>query len=68
MKYAKIIHGTGGRPRQREQDLIDAYGGIGDPMLANKINAIWQYNPSGPGYRYTSYMRFGLPNPLTLRR
>ncbi|MES2654048.1 MAG: SpvB/TcaC N-terminal domain-containing protein [Bacteroidota bacterium] len=45
--------------RGREQMLIDAYGGIGSPMVGNSINAIWLFNPNRPLYLGASDLMFG---------
>jgi hypothetical protein len=45
--------------RGREQDIVDHYGGVGDPRVGNRINPISPINPLGPIYRYESSRRFG---------
>jgi hypothetical protein len=55
--------------RGREQDLIDAYGGIGSSGLGNQRNGISPYNPNGwLLYKPTSNLFFGLPDRRLLRR
>ena len=49
--------------RGREQDLINAYGGVGSPNLANKINGISPLNPLGPYYLYRPQQQFGPAAP-----
>lgn len=45
--------------RGREQMLIDAYGGIGSPLVQNSINGIWQYNPRRFLYMGAANAMFG---------
>ncbi|MBB3969316.1 hypothetical protein [Mucilaginibacter phyllosphaerae] len=45
--------------RGREQDAVNAYGGIGSSQLGNSINPIWQYNPNRPLYMGASSLMFG---------
>ena len=45
--------------RGREQQMIEALGGVGSPQVANKINGISPYNPLGGYYRLRS--TFGPP-------
>jgi RHS repeat-associated protein len=45
--------------RGREQDAVNAYGGIGSSQLGNGINPIWQYNPNRPLYMGASSLMFG---------
>jgi len=45
--------------RGREQDAVDAYGGIGSPLLGNSINPIYKFNPNRPAYRGASSLMFG---------
>lgn len=45
--------------RGREQQLIDASGGIGSPFVANKIRAVSAINPAGPEYHREANRRFG---------
>ncbi len=55
--------------RGREQNLIDAYGGIGSPKIGNTINGISPANPNGwLLYKPSSLIFFGSPDPATLRR
>ena len=49
--------------RGREQQLIEAYGGVGSPGVANKINGISPRNPLGMYYRLRSTLEFGPPLP-----
>ncbi|MET7000193.1 DUF6443 domain-containing protein [Chitinophaga defluvii] len=45
--------------RGREQDIVDAYGGIGSPLLGNRINPISPYNLNRSFYMMQSYLKFG---------
>lgn len=45
--------------RGREQRLMDYYGGVGSPKLANKINGIWDLNPNKQRYLNASDFYFG---------
>jgi len=45
--------------RGREQDIVDAYGGIGSPLVGNSRNPIWQYNIAYSHFMFSSYMMFG---------
>ena len=49
--------------RGREQQLIDAYGSIGSPRIANRINGISPFNTLGPHYNYRAEQEFGMPSP-----
>jgi hypothetical protein len=45
--------------RGREQQLIDHYGGIGNPKVANILRGVARANPMGTGYHSTSNLYFG---------
>jgi hypothetical protein len=51
--------------RGREQQLIDANGGIGSPHVANRIRAVAKLNPGGPNFHLQSNNRFGEIAPYT---
>lgn len=51
--------------RGREQQLIDYYGGIGNPKLANKIRGVSKGNRMGIYYHYMSNRYFGNIAPYT---
>ena len=51
--------------RGREQQLIDFYGGIGNPKLANKIRGVSKYNPMGRTFHHLSNFFFGNISPYT---
>ncbi len=51
--------------RGREQQLIDAAGGIGAPNLANLVRGVSKYNLNGPLYHFTSDVAFGNIAPYT---
>ncbi len=51
--------------RGREQQLIDFYGGIGSPKVANIIRGVGRYNIKGRVYHYTSNYYFGNIAPYT---
>ena len=51
--------------RGREQQVIDSYGGIGSPLVANKIRGVSQYNPLGFGFWHASNLYFGPLAPFT---
>ena len=55
-----FINGIAGYPaiRGREQQLIDAYGGVGSPQVGNTIRGVAYYNPAGRIY-YASSLIFG---------
>ena len=53
--------------RGREQQLIDFYGGIGSPRVANLIRAVWAYNRVGRFYHDASNITFGPLAPYTGR-
>ena len=56
----------GGRAiRGREQQLIDKYGGIGHPKVANSIRGVSRYNPNGYAYHHASDTAFGNIAPYT---
>lgn len=66
-KVDRAIQGAHGRPtiRGREQQLIDYYGGIGSPKVANKIRGVSKYNPTGRIYHNISNYFFGNIAPYT---
>lgn len=45
--------------RGREQMLIDAHGRINSPLVGNRINAIWEYNPFRTVYMDAAIKQFG---------
>jgi RHS repeat-associated protein len=51
--------------RGREQQLIDFYGGVGSPGVANAIRAVSPYNPFGRAYHAASDAMFGPLAPYT---
>lgn len=51
--------------RGREQQLIDANGGVGSPNVGNKIRGVSPYNPLGRIYHNTSNIYFGPLAPFT---
>jgi hypothetical protein len=63
----KVASGLGAYEaiRGREQQLIDAHGGVGRPGVANKIRAVAKRNPAGPLYHSESNKRFGEIAPYT---
>jgi hypothetical protein len=54
-----------GAIRGREQQLIDSYGGIGSPMVANSIRGVSAINPAGRAYHAASNALFGNKAPYT---
>ncbi len=66
-KLDRAIQGVGGYPaiRGREQQLIDAYGGVGSPGVANVIRGVSPYNPLGRVYHEASNAAFGPLAPYT---
>jgi hypothetical protein len=74
----QYAYGLGGALaiRGREQDLIDAYGGINklsfanriEGTLANSINGISPLNNQLYTFKYASWFVFGPVNPLLLRK
>ena len=63
----KVGKGTIGRhaTRGREQQLIDFYGGIGNPKVANIIRGVSRFNPNGRYYHFMSNKQFGPLAPYT---
>ena len=57
----RAVQGAQGKPaiRGREQQLMDYYGGIGSPRVANKIRGVSKYNPAGRIYHKMSNWYFG---------
>ncbi len=57
----KAMQGRMGRRaiRGREQQLIDFYGGIGSPLIANRIRAISIFNPNKNKYYEAAIKYFG---------
>lgn len=58
------MHGYGAI-RGREQQMIDFYGGIGNPKVANKIRGVSKWNIAGRGFHYYSNKYFGNIAPYT---
>ena len=67
MKIDKVAIGKEGRAaiRGREQQLIDAYGGIGNPKVGNTIRGVSKTNPNGRYYHDMSNRKFGNIAPYT---
>ena len=63
----RAVTGSMGYPaiRGREQQLIDFYGGISHPRVANNIRGVSKYNPRGRWYHYWSNKYFGNIAPYT---
>ena len=63
----KAIQGIKGRPaiRGREQQLIDYYGGVGNPKVANRIRGVSKINPGGRLFHAASNSFFGNIAPYT---
>lgn len=57
----RAVQGIQGYPaiRGREQQLIDFYGGIGNPKVGNRIRGVAKYNPLGSLYHNASNYYFG---------
>ncbi|MFT3946516.1 MAG: RHS repeat-associated core domain-containing protein [Agriterribacter sp.] len=51
--------------RGREQQLIDFYGGVGNPNVGNSIRGVWYYNPAGRVFHKLSDLYFGPLAPYT---
>jgi len=51
--------------RGREQQLMDAHGGVGDPGVANKIRGVSKQNPLGRFFHRQSDTYFGNIAPYT---
>jgi hypothetical protein len=51
--------------RGREQQLIDSFGGVGSPGVANAIRGVSPYNPLGRLYQGASDLAFGPLAPYT---
>lgn len=45
--------------REREQQLIDHYGGIGSPRVGNLIRGVGYYNFAGRSFHELSNLYFG---------
>jgi RHS repeat-associated protein len=45
--------------RGREQQLMNAHGGVGSPGLANQIRGVSRSNPAGPAFHNASSRAFG---------
>ena len=54
-----------GAIRGREQQMIDAYGGVGSPFVANINRGVSKDNPFGRTYHNLSDARFGNVAPYT---
>ena len=67
MKIDKAAVGKDGRAaiRGREQQLIDAYGGIGNPKVGNTIRGVSKANRNGRYYHDMSNRKFGNIAPYT---
>lgn len=63
----RAIQGIAGRPaiRGREQQLIDSFGGVGDPRVANRIRGVSRANPFGRIYNNAADSTFGSIAPYT---
>ena len=61
----RAVQGYSGYPaiRGREQQLIDHYGGVGNPKVGNRIRGVSKLNPLGYIYYGASNLYFG---PLSL--
>lgn len=57
----RAVQGIQGYPaiRGREQQLIDAFGGVGSPNLGNRIRGVSRFNPFGRIYHEASDTYFG---------
>lgn len=66
-KLDRSLQGVGGYPaiRGREQQLIDYYGGVGSPGVANIIRGVSALIPLGPIYHGASNAAFGPLAPYT---
>lgn len=66
-KVDKAIQGIHGKMaiRGREQQLIDYYGGIGNPKVANSIRGVSKLNPGGRVFHMQSNLFFGNIAPYT---
>jgi RHS repeat-associated protein len=53
--------------RGREQQLVDALGGIGSPRVANRIRGVSEFNPAGRFYHAAANAMFGELAPYTGR-
>lgn len=51
--------------RDRKQQLIDNYGGVGSPGVGNSIRGVSRYNPTGRVYHEMSDSYFGPLAPYT---
>jgi hypothetical protein len=51
--------------RGREQQVIDFYGGVGSPMVANKIRGVGRANPAGYAFWLISNLYYGPLFPYT---
>ena len=51
--------------RGREQQVIDFYGGVGSPLIANKIRGVSKLNPAGYPFWLISNVQFGPLAPYT---
>lgn len=60
-KIESVAYGWKSRPaiRGREQQVIDFYGGIGHPRVANKIRGVAKMNVLGRAYHHQSNLYFG---------
>jgi RHS repeat-associated protein len=51
--------------RGREQQMIDFFGGVGDPKVGNAIRGVSQRNPFGYEYHQAASQLFGEMHPFT---
>lgn len=54
--------------RGREQQLIDSFGGVGNPRVGNDIRAVNADNPAGPFFHFMSNVYWGELAPYTGNR
>lgn len=67
VRIDRMIQGWLGKPaiRGREQQLVDSYGGVGSPRVANLIRPVFAFNPDGLFYWHQSNSQFGPLAPYT---
>ena len=51
--------------RGREQQVIDFFGGVGNPKVGNSIRGVAKMNPAGRGFWNRSNATFGPLSPFT---
>ncbi len=63
----RVAYGAVGRAaiRGREQQLIDSFGGVGNPRVANLIRGVARANPAGRIYHSAANSQFGQIAPFT---